>query len=137
MNIFRICLCPGFHLEGVIKGRGNCHDVDKLSTEYRRYIHLFTVGAAPGVHIVLNRFTGESGGSPSLRDVMTFLTECDSVPPLGFGSVSPSIQFSETAVWPTVSTCALSLTFQLNFPTNPVLFKDFSILGSQGYFGQV
>ena len=115
--------------------------MDTLSTGYRRYVHLFTVGAAPGVHIVLNLFTGESGGSPSLRDVMTFLTGCDSVPPLGFGSVSPSIQFSETTVWPTLSTCAWSLTFPLNFPTtNPVLFKekmDFSILGSQGFFGQV
>ena len=82
----------------------------------------------------------QSRGSPTLQDVMVFLTGCDSVPPLGFGDSTSSIHFSESGEWPTASTCALSLTFPLNFPTDTELFKekmDFSILGSQGFFGQL
>ena len=35
---------------------------------------------------------GENG-SPNLKDVMVFTTGCESVPPLGFGDIEPSIKF--------------------------------------------
>ena len=78
--------------------------------------------------------------SPNLKDVLVFLTGCDVVPPLGFGNVSSSVQFSEAAQLPLVSTCALTLTFPISFPTDPSNFKEkmeFSILGSQGFFGHL
>ena len=49
-------------------------------------------------YLIFNDLFGEHGSSPNLKDVMMFLTGCNSVPPLGFGSVSPSIQFSEDGV---------------------------------------
>ena len=55
--------------------------------------------------------------SPTLQDIMVFLTDCDCIPPLGFGLAEPSITFSMDAVLPTVSTCSLTLRFPLNFPT--------------------
>lgn len=79
-------------------------------------------------------------GSPTLQDVMVFLTGCDSVPPLGFGDVKPSILFTDDALLPTVSTCSLTLRFPRNFPTDFQQFKDkmdLVILGSQGFFGTV
>ena len=71
---------------------------------------------------------------------MVFLTGADSVPPLGFGEVSPAIEFTAEDVLPTVSTCSLTMCFPLSFPTDYNQFKnkmDFVILGSQGFFGTV
>lgn len=72
---------------------------------------------------------------------MVFLTGSDSVPPLGFGDVSPTVEFTDEEVLPTVSTCSLSLCFPRSFPsTEYSKFKekmDFVILGSQGFFGTV
>lgn len=51
--------------------------------------------------------------TPTLSDVMVFLTGCDIVPP---GDTSPTIIFSDTGVLPTVSTCSLSLTFPRSIP---------------------
>ena len=82
----------------------------------------------------------DNQSSPTLQDVMVFLTGCHSVPPMGFGDVSPAIMFSDDAVLPTVYTCSLTLTLPRNFPTDFHSFKDkmdFSILGSQGFFGTV
>lgn len=82
----------------------------------------------------------DEDSSPSLKDVMVFLTGCDSVPPLGFGDVEPSVHFSGDNVLPTVSTCSLTLRFPLSFPTIFEKFKenmDFAILGSQGFFGSL
>lgn len=79
-------------------------------------------------------------GSPTLQDIMVFLTGCDSVPPLGFGDVQPGILFTDGAVLPTVSTCSLTLCFPRSFPTDFQQFKekmDFVILGSHGFFGTV
>ena len=78
--------------------------------------------------------------SPTLRDVMVFLTGSDCVPPLGFGDVTPSILFTDDAVLPTVSTCSLTLRFPRTFLSEFEQFKekmDFVILGSQGFFGSV
>jgi len=69
---------------------------------------------------------------------MAFLTGCDSVPPLGFGDVTASIQFVTDGALPTVSTCSLTLRFPHSFPTQFDLFKekmDLAVLGSQGFFG--
>lgn len=82
-------------------------------------------------------------GSPNLKDVMVFLTGCESTPPLGWGDVEQSIKFLSPDgenVLPTVSTCLLILKFPLNFPTDFNVFKDkmdLAILGSQGFFGSV
>ena len=62
------------------------------------------------------------------------------MPPMGFGDVAPAIMFSDDGVLPKVSTCSLTLTIPRKFPTDLDLFKekmDFSILGSQGFFGTV
>ena len=82
----------------------------------------------------------EKEKSPTLKDVMVFLTGCDSTPPLGFGDVTPTVGFTDDNVLPRVSTCALTLTLPRNFPTNFDKFKEkmnFSILGSQGFFGAI
>lgn len=82
----------------------------------------------------------EGQGTPTLKDVLTFLTGSDSIPPLGFGGVEPCIRFDPDAVLPTASTCALMLCIPLNFPTDFDDFKekmDLAILGSQGFFGKV
>lgn len=78
-------------------------------------------------------------GSPTLQDVMVFLTGCDCIPPLGFGDVLPSIEFDAVSTLPTVSTCALTLHLPLNSPTVFEDFKekmDLAILGSQGFLEQ-
>ena len=51
--------------------------------------------------------------TPTLSDVMVFLTGCDIVPPLGYGDTSPTVIFSDTGVLPTVSTCS---DFPKEFP---------------------
>ena len=79
----------------------------------------------------------EGKSSPTLTDVMVFLTGCNSMPPMGFGDVSLTIVFSDDGVLPTVSTCSLTLTIPRKFPTDLDLFKekmDFSILGSHRFF---
>lgn len=52
---------------------------------------------------------------------MQFLTGCDSVPPLGYGVITPTITFNDCDGFqlPTVSTCGLTLTFLIDFPTEP------------------
>ena len=78
--------------------------------------------------------------SSNLKDVMVFVTGCESIPPLGFGNVRPSIQFASNNILLTVSTCSLTLKFPLNFPTN---FKDFKrnrisqSLDLKGFFGSM
>ena len=85
--------------------------------------------------------TGESGQScPTMKDIMVFLTGCDTIPPLGFSDAAPAILFSDVGVLPTVSTCCLTLTFPRSFPTEFHVFKEkmnLAILGSQGFFGTV
>lgn len=59
---------------------------------------------------------------------------------MGYSDVIPSIWFLEDGVFPKVSTCALTLSVPINFPTDRDQFKermDLAILGSQGFFGQV
>ena len=85
-------------------------------------------------------FPGGEEGSPTIQDVMIFLTGCDGVPPLGFGDVLPTIEFNSTGTLPTVSTCALTLYLPLNSPTDFEKFKEMmnlAVLGSQGFFGTV
>ena len=43
-------------------------------------------------------------GSPTLKDVMVFLTGCDSVPPLGWDCPA-SIEFTDDVGLPEISTC--------------------------------
>lgn len=77
---------------------------------------------------------------PCLHDVFAFLTGCSCVPPSGF-DVEPSITFDDLERGlPVVSTCALSISFPIDFPTDPVQFKekmDLAILSSKGNFGQL
>lgn len=85
-------------------------------------------------------------GSPNLKDVMVFLTGCDSPPPMGFGRAKGAVTFfaveddEDDGRLPTASTCSLTLRFPWNFPTE---FEQFStrmslaILGSHGFFGAV
>ena len=77
---------------------------------------------------------------PCLHDVFAFLTGCSRVPPSGF-DVEPSITFDDLERGlPVVSTCALSISFPIDFPTDPVQFKekmDLAILSSKGNFGQL
>ena len=77
---------------------------------------------------------------PCLHDVFEFLTGCSCVSPSGF-DVEPSITFDDLERGlPVVSTCALSIYFPIDFPTDPVQFKekmDLAILSSKGNFGQL
>ena len=38
--------------------------------------------------------------SPTLKDVMVFLTGCDCIPPLGFGDATPQIIFCDDGILP-------------------------------------
>ena len=49
-------------------------------------------------------------GSPTLKDVMVFLTGCDSVPPLGWDCPA-SIEFTDDVGLPEISTCTLTFYF--------------------------
>ena len=74
-------------------------------------------------------------GSPSLRDIMIFLTSCDTIPPLGF-TINPTIEFIDHDQLPVASTCSLTLTFSQKMNTNFATFKeimDLAILGSVGF----
>lgn len=77
---------------------------------------------------------------PSLQDVFAFLTGSNCIPPSGF-DVEPSITFDELERGlPMVSTCALSLLFPTNFPTDQEQFTekmDLAVLSSKGNFGQL
>lgn len=77
-------------------------------------------------------------GSPSLKDIMIFLTGCESIPPLGFG-INPTIEFTDEEQFPISSTCSLNLIFSRKMKTSFTGFKevmDLTILGSDG-FGRV
>ena len=72
-----------------------------------------------------------------------FLTGCSCIPPSGF-DVEPSITFDDhdevESGFPLVSTCALSILFPINFPTEQLQFKekmDLAILSSMETFGQL
>ena len=78
--------------------------------------------------------------SPTLEDIMVFLTGLDSVPPLGFGDIIGTVEFTREDRLPTVSTCSLVLRFPISFPQDFDSFKEkmnFVVLGSQGFFGTV
>jgi hypothetical protein len=78
-------------------------------------------------------------GSPTLKEVLTFLTGCDSVPSLGWNCPA-SIIFTDTDGLPEVSTCTLTFFLSIKLPQEFVQFKDkfnLSILGSQSIFGKV
>ena len=55
--------------------------------------------------------------------------------------MEPSVTFDEVEQGlPLVSTCALSISFPIDFPTNQVQFKekmDLAILSSKEYYGQL
>ena len=73
--------------------------------------------------------------SPSLKDIMIFLTSCESVPPLGF-SMNPTIDFTDEEQFPVSSTCSLTLTFSRKTKTSFTDFKeimDLTVLGSEGF----
>ena len=48
-------------------------------------------------------FVSADKSTPTLSDVIVFLTGCDCVPPLGFSDVSPAVMFSDdTGALPSV-----------------------------------
>jgi len=74
-------------------------------------------------------------GSPSLKDIVVFLTGSEAVPPLGF-DVTPMIDFTDEDQFPKVSTCSLTLTFSRKMKSSFTDFKeimDFAVLGSEGF----
>ncbi len=74
-----------------------------------------------------------------MKDILSFLTGCDSIPPIGFGDNIPKIIFTDDKL-PTVSTCSLTFRLPLSLPHDFIQFKeamDLAILGSQGFFGAI
>ena len=78
--------------------------------------------------------------TPNLKDVLVFLTACDTIPPIGYSDLTPTIDFRDDIALPKVSTCALTFSIPINFPIEHQQFKekmDLAILGSQGFFGNI
>ena len=73
----------------------------------------------------------------TLEDILVFATGCDEIPITGFDR-QPTLEFSTTNIFPTVSTCVPTLRIPLNLQG----YEEFSanmrmaIFGSFG-FGQV
>ena len=71
----------------------------------------------------------------TLADVLVFWSGASSVPPMGFPAQS-SLCFSDTAVYPTASTCALSLVLPTQYHDSYTDFKDnccFAFLNHGGF----
>ena len=60
--------------------------------------------------------------SVSLQDVLSFFSGAAKIPPLGFDPL-PSLSFSDNAVYPTASTCALRLTLPTRYSDDYESFK--------------
>ncbi len=63
------------------------------------------------------------GGEVALEDVLSFFCGASKIPPLGFDS-TPALSFSDSAIYPTASTCALHLTLPTKYHSNYSLFKE-------------
>ncbi len=59
----------------------------------------------------------------SLRRCVKFFCGASKIPPLGFDS-TPALSFSDSAIYPTASTCALHLTLPTKYHSNYSLFKE-------------
>ena len=69
----------------------------------------------------------------SLGEIMVFFSGCDKVPPLGF-DFDPSTTFDEGNVYPTASTCALSLVLPTRYQSYDA-FKEKVTFGFKNYGG--
>lgn len=63
----------------------------------------------------------------SLGDVLVFFSGSDKIPPLGF-DLPPSLSFDEDAMFPTSSTCALSLVL-------PSRYREYEIFKEKVDYG--
>lgn len=78
-------------------------------------------------------------GIPLLAEVVTlpmilsFFTGSESIPPLGFPH-DPVLNFSDTSIYPTASTCAIQLTLPLCY-TDYDKFKDALTMGFRNHGG--
>ena len=70
----------------------------------------------------------------SLEDIMVFFSGAAKLPPLGF-THKPTIEFSATNVYPTVSTCALVLTLPTKYFTSYAEFKRAMYIGLKYHGG--
>ena len=64
-------------------------------------------------------FVLQGGSEVPLQEVLSFFSGASQIPPLGFDA-ELSITFSHDAVYPTASTCSLSLTL-------PAQYEDYCI----------
>ena len=62
-------------------------------------------------------------GDVHLEDVLSFFSGASKIPPLGFDS-TPSLSFSDSAIYPTASTCALHLQLPTRYHSDYSLFKE-------------
>ena len=70
-----------------------------------------------------------------LQNILSFFSGAEAVPPVGF-ETQASLYFSSSAVLPTASTCALSLTLPTHYYNDPIAFKEkmtFAIMNHGGF----
>jgi len=73
-------------------------------------------------YIVITFLSYQGGGEVPLEDVLSFFSGASKIPPLGF-ETSPSLSFSDRAVYPMASTCALRLTLPTQYHLSYTKFR--------------
>lgn len=80
------------------------------------------------LHIFTILIFTEGNTGCSIEDVLIFVTGCDRVPPLGFGGRRLQVEFLDTGILCTSSTCDLILRLPLIHGENYQAFQDAVIL---------
>ena len=68
-----------------------------------------------------------------LGTVLSFFSGADKIPPIGFDSCT--LNFSESNIYPTASTCALCLTLPTKYAENYSAFCHFFLYGLRNHGG--
>lgn len=81
-------------------------------------------------------FAGGNIPNTSLKQVLSFFSGSEYLPPLGFGR-EPVLMFTSCGPFPTASTCALQLCLPIQFHDKPDLFREKMLyaLHNHGGFG--
>lgn len=83
-----------------------------------------------------NNFTRVDEGATSLtlREVLSFFTGAEHIPPMGF-PCEPSLHFTEESEFPMASTCALTLTLPTKHHNDYVAFRSKILFGFKNHGG--
>ena len=89
------------------------------------------------VYVLADSFSSYSIGgkvSVTLEDFLVFVTGTNRIPPTGF-HLGLTLNFNNTHVYPSASTCALTLTLPTKYYDNYSLFKEKILYGLENHGG--